>query len=101
MRFALTAFVTTMLLLGSAAAADSPSPSTPAAPATQPDTADPVICVKTEAPTGSHIGGSKECHTRSGWDQIRGATGDAARRYLELNDQQRLQLQPPGGAGGH
>lgn len=99
MRLALTAIVTTLALFGCAAAAELPSASTPAAPATQPEADDPVICVKTEAPTGSHIGGDKECHTRSGWAKIRGATGDAARRYLELNDQQRLQLQPP--TGGH
>jgi len=101
MRIALTAFVTTITLLGCAAAADAPSPTTAAAPAAQPDAADPIICVKTDAPTGSLIAGNKECHTRSAWDQIHSATGDAARRYLELNDRQRNQLQLPGAVGGH
>lgn len=42
-----------------------------APPATQPSADDPdeIICRETPPPTGTRLGGGRECHTKREWDQ--------------------------------
>jgi len=56
--------------------------------------AETLICFRAPPPTGSHMGDGKECHTRTEWEQLRTATGDAARRVLNnvTAEQQRTTL---------
>src|SRR5690349_20466889 len=92
MRIAASAFFTAVLLLARSAAAETLPPSTSDAPATPPTATEPIICVQGAPPTGSHFPGPKECHTRSEWEQVHTATGDAARRYLEGHDRTTSQI---------
>jgi hypothetical protein len=89
MRIAITAFVAAFALLAYSAAADSTAPDTAATPSVS---ADPTLCIASPPPTGSHLPGAKECHTRSEWSQIHGAAGDAARQYLEHADKEQNAL---------
>ena len=65
-------------------------------PAASADPADKLYCVHEPAPTGSHMGGGKVCHTRAEWQTIHDASGDAMNRYFQSHDNAGLQ-----GSMGH
>jgi len=55
------------------------------------DNPDEIICKQTPPPTGSRLGGGRECHTRRQWEQMqkdaREVTQDRQTRDLELGPQ--------------
>jgi len=86
MRSDILAVLTAVTLLAGSAAADTSTPATPDASTAPSPPPDPLICVQGTPETGSHLPGSKECHTRAEWDQIHSANADAARQYLRNYD---------------
>ena len=38
-------------------------------------------------PTGSHLGGGKECHTRGDWEKLNGRMGALMQRMFHAMDQ--------------
>ena len=87
----LSAIILSTLMLASAARAQTASPDAPAA---APDPSQKMVCVRTQADTGSHFGASKVCHTESEWAAIH----DQSSRMMERYDT--LQNKMPGTAGG-
>jgi hypothetical protein len=53
---------------------------------------DQIVCRATPPPTGSRLGGGRECHTQRDWDQMQ----KDARRALEEKQMLGLQGSPPG-----
>jgi hypothetical protein len=86
--FALTA------MLAGTAGAQTATPEPPATAAVS-GASQKVICKRSQADIGSHLGGTKVCHTESEWATIR----DGDRRMMEHYDT--LQNTRTGAAGGH
>ena len=71
---------------------------TAAASTTPPDdSSTKIICVREPAPTGSHIGDSKTCHTVADWQKI-GSAGDAVLSRV-MRERQAQGLQGSGAEG--
>ncbi|HET7083848.1 MAG TPA: hypothetical protein VFI23_03695 [Rhizomicrobium sp.] len=83
-------FALTVMLAGGASA----QTATPNTPAAAPDPSQKVICVRTQADTGSHFGASKVCHTESEWAMIRSQSTRMLEQYDTL---QNKQVMPSGG----
>ena len=47
-----------------------------------------LICVRSQADTGSHFGASKICHTESEWAMIRSQSNQTLDRYDTLQNKQ-------------
>ena len=75
-------------------AAPNPENTTVSAPAQATKTPKPVkiVCVKTQADTGSHMGGRRECHTEQEWAMIHRLSVS----YLRDNDRASNQAPPSG-----
>ena len=74
--------------------APNPENATVSAPAPAADAPKPVkiVCVKTQADTGSHMGGRRECHTEQEWAMIH----RQSESYLRENARA-INQAPPGG----
>ena len=89
--FAAVAFVSAVFLSPVLASADeTPAPAAPAAtPAPAPDAnapnLDEVICRTSPAPTGSRLGGGRECRTRREWNQMQHDAQDSARQQQMMS----------------
>jgi hypothetical protein len=57
-------------------------------PADAPEPSQKVICVRTQAETGSHFGASKVCHTESEWEMIHKQTERTMERYDTVQNKQ-------------
>ena len=55
--------------LGLVAAADAQQATPSTAPAPPADDPDQIICKSMPPPTGTRLGGGRECHTKREWDQ--------------------------------
>jgi len=77
------------LTLAGGAHAQTATPDAPAASAPQ-----KMICVRSQADTGSHLGAGSVCHTESEWTMIRNQSGRTMERYDTL---QNKQVTPSGG----
>jgi len=55
-----------------------------------------IICVKTEADTGSHFGAHKECHTEDEWAMIHSQTAYSLEQYRAMQ----TRSAPPGARNG-
>ena len=62
-----------------------------------PDPLDQIVCRSKPAPTGSLIGGGRECHTQRAWDQLQ----IQSQRAVYGFQQRGLEGALGGGAGGH
>jgi hypothetical protein len=70
-------------IVAGAASAQVPATDTPAAVPPQ-----KIICVRSQADTGSHMGASKVCHTEAEWAAIHGQAGRMMDRYDTLQNRQ-------------
>jgi hypothetical protein len=73
------------VLLAAGARAQTPAPDAPAA---APQPAEKIICVRSQAETGSHFGAGKVCHTESEWTMIHNQTGRTMERYDATQNRQ-------------
>jgi len=88
--FSSAAFLSPVL----AAAQETAAPATPAATAATDSSAvnlDEIICKNSAPPTGSRLGGGRECHTQREWNRRQQESEDITRR------QQREGYRSPGG----
>lgn len=79
------------LMLTNGARAQTAAPDATAAAA--PDPSQKLVCVRSDADTGSHFGAGKVCHTESEWTMIR----NQSRRTMERYDSLQSKQAPPGG----
>jgi len=76
------AFAFAVMLAGAARAQTAGQEAPAAAPSQK------VICVRSQADTGSHFGASKVCHTESEWAMIRTQSERTMERYDTLQNKQ-------------
>ena len=100
---ALPPFAIAAMLAGTASAqtptlpAVGPEPSEKVTlPAVGPEPSEKVICVRSLADTGSHLGASKVCHTESEWAMIHNQSVRTMQRYETI--QNKTTRAPPEGA---